>query len=118
MDRRVEILHRKEVFHRFIFRIDEVRLRHERFDGAMSLPITRLVLERGDSVAILPHDPVSRVVLLCEQFRLPTASHGPGWLMEIPAGILEAGEAAEACARRETIEETGYAVDALDRIAT
>jgi ADP-ribose pyrophosphatase len=95
-----------------------VRLQHELFDGSMGPPITRLVLERGDSVAVLPHDPVHRVVLLCEQFRLPTVAHGPGWLLEIPAGILETGEDVEACARREMIEETGYSVDALDPIAT
>jgi ADP-ribose pyrophosphatase len=117
MDRRVEILQRREVFHRF-FRIDEVQLRHERFDGSMGPPLTRLVLERGDSVAVLPHDPGRDVVLLCEQFRLPTVGHGPGWLLEIPAGILEPGEEAEACARREMTEETGYSVAALDPIAT
>ena len=71
-----------------------------------------------DSVAVLPHDPVNRAVLLCEQFRLPTVAHGPGWLLEIPAGILETGEDVEACARREMIEETGYSVYALDPIAT
>jgi ADP-ribose pyrophosphatase len=118
MARRLEILQRKEVFRRSIFRIDEVQLQHERFDGTMGPPITRLVLERGDSVAVLPHDPVNRVVLLCEQFRLPTVAHGPGWLLEIPAGILETGEEVEVCARREMIEETGYSVDALDPIAT
>jgi len=118
MDRRVQILQRKEVFHRSVLRIDEVQLQHQRFDGSMGPPITRLVLERGDSVAVLPHDPVNRVVLLCDQFRPPTVAHGPGWLFEIPAGILEAGEDVEACARREMIEETGYSVDALDRIAT
>jgi ADP-ribose pyrophosphatase len=118
MARRIEILQRKKVFHRFVFRIDEVLLQHERFDGSMGPPITRLVLERGDSVAVLPHDPVNRIVLLCEQFRLPTVAHGPGWLLEIPAGILETGEDVEACARREMIEETGYSVDVLDPIAT
>lgn len=30
------------------------------------------------------------------------------YLLELPAGTLEAGEAPEACARRELIEETGY----------
>jgi nudix-type nucleoside diphosphatase (YffH/AdpP family) len=118
MEKRVNIIQRTTVFHRFIFRIDEVKLQHERLDGSMGSPIVRLVLERGDSVAILPHDPVNRVVLLCEQFRLPTIAHGSGWLMEIPAGILEAGEDPESCAHRETIEETGYSVDALDPITT
>jgi ADP-ribose pyrophosphatase len=115
---RIEIIERREIFRRFVFRIDEVQLRHERFDGSMGPPITRLVLERGDSVAVLPHDPARGVVLLCEQFRLPTAAHGTGWLLEIPAGIVETGEDAQACARREMVEETGYKVDALDPIAT
>ena len=108
MDRTVRILERREVFHRFIFRIDEVKLQHELFDGSMSAPITRLVLHRGDSVAILLHDRENRLVFLCEQFRAPTCDHGPGWLLELAAGVLETGEDEEECARRETLEETGY----------
>jgi len=118
MNRRIKILQRKTVFERFIFRIDEVQLRHALYDGSMGEPITRLVLERGDSVAVLPHDPEAGVVLLCEQFRAPTVERGPGWLAEIPAGILEAEEAVEACAHRETLEETGHDVAAIARIAT
>ncbi len=116
MDRLVHILERHEIFRKF-FRIDEVTLQHRRFDGSMSAPITRLVLNRGDSVAILPHDPARKLVMLCEQFRLPTYDKGPGWLLEIPAGMLKDGEEPETCARRETLEEIGYAVRALDRIA-
>ncbi|MDD9721796.1 NUDIX domain-containing protein [Sulfitobacter sp. PR48] len=118
MERRIEISQRKTVFQRFIFRIDELQLRHELYNGSMGAQITRLVLERGDSVCVLPHDPVARVVLLCEQFRAPTAANGPGWLAEIPAGVLEEGESSEDCARRETLEETGHEIDALTRIAT
>ena len=117
MDRRVRILDRQEVFHRF-FRIDEVRLQYERFDGSMSAPVSRLIFQRGDSVAVLPHDPVKRSVLLCEQFRIPTYEHGLGWLLEIPAGIVEPGERPEDCARRETEEEIGYSVTTLRPIAT
>ena len=84
----------------------------------MGAQITRLVLERGESVAVLPHDPVAGVVLLCEQFRAPTVARGPGWLAEIPAGVLEEGESSETCGRRETSEETGHEVDALTWIAT
>ncbi len=84
----------------------------------MGPEIHRLVLDRGDSVAVLPHDPVAGMVLLCEQFRAPTAARGPGWLAEIPAGILDDGETPEVCAQRETDEETGHAVKALTPIAT
>ena len=115
MDRLVHILERHEIFNKF-FRIDEVKLQHRRFDGSMSAPISRLVLDRGDSVAILPHDPARNLVLLCEQFRVPTYDKGPGWLLEIPAGMLDDGEEPETRARRETLEEIGYAIGALDRI--
>lgn len=108
MDRRVHIIDRREIFNRFIFRIDELQLQHERFDGSMSPRLTRLVLNRGDSVAVLLHDPALRKVVLCEQFRPPTLKYGPGWLLELPAGMLEPGERVEDCARREVEEETGY----------
>src|SRR5262249_48880734 len=75
-------------------------------------------LNRGDAVGVLLHDPRRQVILLCEQFRLPTYDHGLGWLLEIPAGILEPHEDPDACARRETLEETGQTVTTLDRIAT
>jgi ADP-ribose pyrophosphatase len=118
MKRRIEIFQRKIVFHRSIFRVEELQLQHELFDGSMGAPITRLVLNRGDSIAVLPHDRAAGTVLLCEQFRAPTVDRGHGWLAEIPAGMLEDHETAEACARRETREEIGHEVESLIPIAT
>ncbi len=43
-------------------------------------------------------------VLLVRQYRYATG----GWLLEIPAGKLDADESPEDCAIRETEEETGY----------
>ncbi|NDW46354.1 NUDIX domain-containing protein [Ruegeria sp. PrR005] len=118
MKRQVDISQQRIVFQRSIFSIVELELRHELFDGSMGDPITRLVLERGDSVAVLPHDPHANMVLLCEQFRAPTISRGPGWLLEIPAGMVDGKEGIETCARREMSEETGHEVQALTPIAT
>ena len=42
-------------------------------------------------------------VVLVRQWR----HAGGGWLLEAPAGKLDAGEEPEACARRELLEETG-----------
>jgi ADP-ribose pyrophosphatase len=64
----------------------------------------RHTLVHPGAVAILPFDARGNVLLI-RQFR-PAAR---GWLLEIPAGTLEPGEAPLACARRELIEETGFA---------
>lgn len=110
MTRRAEILQRKIVFSRFIFELEELELRHTRSDGSMGGPIKRLVLNRGDAAAILLHDPHTNLVLLCEQFRAPTLKHGSGWLVELPAGMVDHGETPLGCITRETLEETGQVV--------
>jgi 8-oxo-dGTP pyrophosphatase MutT (NUDIX family) len=48
-------------------------------------------------------------VLMLRQYRHATG----GWLLEIPAGTLQPGEAPEACAARELREETGFQAAAL-----
>ena len=116
MPRAVEIIERTDVFQQAIFRIEKITLKFERFDGSMSEPLTRLVLHRGDSVGILMYERGLDAVLLCEQFRVPTIGCGEGWLLELPAGMLEDSESPEATARREVLEETGYAVRRLESI--
>jgi ADP-ribose pyrophosphatase len=53
-------------------------------------------------------------VLLLRQFR----HAADGYIWEIPAGRLDAGESPEACARRELQEETGMRAKQLDRLTT
>lgn len=48
-------------------------------------------------------------VLLIRQYRYAA----DGFLYEVPAGRLDAGETPEACARRELKEETGYSASSL-----
>ncbi len=109
----VEVIDKTTAYAGYL-RIDRYRLRHELFAGTMSAEIVREVMERGHAVGVLPYDPVRDEVVLIEQFRIGALAAGrPAWLIEIVAGIIEPGESAEAVARRETLEETGCAVDDL-----
>jgi nudix-type nucleoside diphosphatase (YffH/AdpP family) len=116
-EKRIVIYGKRRVFDGF-FKIDEAELSYERFDGEMSLTVKRLCFQRGDSVAAILFDAERRKLLLVKQFRYPTYEKGPGWIMEIVAGILEPGETPEAAVRRETLEETGYEIALLEPIAT
>ena len=115
--KRVEILSRKRLLDAF-FKVDEVTVSHETFEGGMSKPRPYLVLERGDAVAVLLYDPDRGKVIAIDQFRLPTVekSKDGGWLIEAVAGMIDgaAGETpAEtplACVVREVEEETGYKI--------
>lgn len=99
------------------FPLDRVRFRHRRFDGAMSGERTWELWRRGRAAALLPYDPVADAVVLIEQFRLPALAAGlPPVLLEIPAGLADRPESAEATARRETEEETGLTVDRVQPI--
>jgi len=114
----VEVLSRRTIMDDF-FVIEEVYLRHGRFDGGMTGKLRRLRLIRGDAAACLPYDPRRKRFFLVEQFRWPPYSIGePGWLLEIPAGLLSPGEAPEVCMARELEEETGMRAEKLTPLLT
>ena len=80
--------------------------RVSRPDGSVS---TREVVLHPGAVAILPIFD-DRQILLVRQYRHPIDA--PLW--EIPAGKLEPGEDALACAERELLEETGFRAASLE----
>lgn len=119
MTKRVEVLEKKSVFKKAIFDIEEIRIRHEKYDGSMSDVLTRLNLNRGDSAAVLLHDVSNNTLILTEQFRPSTYNDpGSGWILEIPAGSVEKGEEPMATMKRELIEEIGYEVKEMQHLFT
>ena len=60
-----------------------------------------------------PRDADPRVVLI-RQFR----HAADGFIWEVPAGRLDAGESPETCARRELEEETGLRARQVERLTT
>ncbi len=72
--------------------------------------LKREVYHRTLAACILLYDPQRDAVILVRQFRLPAYLGGQGgWLIEVPAGLLD-GEEPEEAIRREAMEETGYRV--------
>ena len=111
-------LERRFAYARF-FGIEDHRLRHRRFDGAMSGPLDRTVFTSGDAVTVLPFDPRRDAVLLIEQFRAG-AVRPPRPAALVPRDgrrALRPLEPPEATARREAREEAGLELGRLERIA-
>jgi len=79
-------------------------------DGSVS---DREIVTHPGAVAIVPRLP-SGEILLVRQERPATGR----LLWEIPAGTLEPEEAPIDCAKRELIEETGYAADSWREVIT
>jgi GDP-mannose pyrophosphatase NudK len=85
-------------------------------DGSKQVQ-TREAYDRGNGAVILLYNDIQKTVVLTKQFRLPTYINGneTGFLIEACAGLLET-ENPEDCIRRETEEETGYQIAAIQKV--
>lgn len=70
----------------------------------------REVLDRKPAVAVLLYNAQRKTIVMIRQFRTPAYVVGDvPFLLEVPAGVVDSGEAKDT-ARREALEETGYAI--------
>ena len=78
---------------------------------------SREAYDRGNGATILLHNPAADTVILTRQFRLPTFVNGnpTGMLIETCAGLLD-DEHPDAAILRETEEETGYQLTAVQKV--
>lgn len=85
-------------------------------DGAWEKQI-REAYDRGNGATILLYNKEAKTVILTQQFRLPTYINGneTGMMIEACAGLLDKDNA-EECIRRETEEETGYQISAVEKL--
>ena len=73
-----------------------------------------MVLDWGDSVAMLLHDTKRDEIVLVGQARVATG----GKILELPAGKVDKGETAVESAKREMKEETGAEAQTVQHIFT
>lgn len=73
--------------------------------------LREVVRHNGGAAAVACFD--DGTVALVRQYRHPTGRY----LLELPAGRLEAGEAAETCAARELEEELGFAAGRMELLS-
>jgi nudix-type nucleoside diphosphatase (YffH/AdpP family) len=118
MSGRIDVVETHRPYARF-FALDDIRLRHERFDGTMSDTVDRAVFIAADAAILLPYDPARDRVLLVEQMRMGPFARGDRacWQLEPIAGRIDAGETPQQAARREAQEEAGLVLGKIETIA-
>ncbi len=90
-----------------------VNLRVERVRLPNGIEVDLELMHHPGAAAVAAVDDAGAVVLV-RQYRHAAG----GWLWELPAGILDAGEAPEHCAARELREETGVQAQRLERLGS
>lgn len=84
---------------------DVYQWQQKRFDGSVA---TFEKLRRNDSVVIVPVTEDGKILVAREQ------QPGTTWYETLPCGGIDSGEAPDVAAKRELLEETGYAPTELE----
>ena len=113
----MKIISRKTVWQGFV-RLEELQV--ELADGTKA---SREVHDHGNASCVLPVDHERDKLLLVRQMRPGVMSNRDPAVrqqtpfLEIVAGLIDPGEDPLETARREALEETGFAVHGLEKIA-
>jgi nudix-type nucleoside diphosphatase (YffH/AdpP family) len=79
----------------------------------------REIVVRGDAACALPYDPDRRTALLVRLPRTPVQFvSGQTSMLEALAGVIDEGENAEDCVRREAMEEAGVRLGMLESVGS
>jgi ADP-ribose pyrophosphatase len=105
----MKIISSQEVYKCNLFRVTE----DEAVEPRGGFHIKRSIVRHVGSAVMMAVDDRKRI-LLVRQYRLPAE----GYLWELPAGRLDAGEKPLQAARRELIEETGYRAKKWTKLAS
>jgi nudix-type nucleoside diphosphatase (YffH/AdpP family) len=105
----IRILEETTVWKRFIH-LRTLVVEQTRADGRVER-LDREVHDHGHAAAVLLVDTLRQSTILVRQFRHGAffGGHPTGFLLEVPAGLLD-DDSPEVAVGREAMEETGYAV--------
>jgi len=101
----------KIVSSRTVFKGRAVSLSVNTVEKSSGETVSREIVHHRDCIAAVVIDDGGNVVMV-RQFRIPMGAD----LLEIPAGVMEDGESAEECVRRELQEEIGYLPQKIARL--
>lgn len=115
MNERIRLL-KQETLSDNWYTLRKVTFDYQRKNGVWETQ-SREAYDRGNGAAILLHNPATDTVVLTRQFRLPTFVNGnpSGMLIEACAGLLD-DEQPDVAIIRETEEETGYRLTAVQKV--
>ena len=107
---------KKELLSDNWYTLNKFTFEYEKEDGELEKQ-EREVYGCGDAIAILLYNNENQTVTLTKQFRIPVYHNekGTGMMIEVCAGLLD-GDTPEVCAKKETLEETGYQVNKVEKI--
>ncbi len=81
--------------------------------------ITREIEHHENAACVLAYDPDRKTAILVRQMRAaPLYAAQQAEMTEAIAGLIDAGETADICARREAQEEAGLRLNALEHVVT
>jgi ADP-ribose pyrophosphatase len=110
-------IHQKQLVYDGHFKLTKIELSHEKYNGETTPTLQRELVGRNDAVAMVAYDPVTDEIVLVEQFRVGAIDEKQPWLIEIVAGLIDAGESPEQVVKRESQEEIGCAPSELLKVA-
>jgi len=98
------------------YTLKKITYEYTQKDGTVQTQ-SREAYDRGNGAVILLYNKESNTVILTRQFRMPTFINGnvDGMMIEACAGLLDQDNP-EDCIRRETEEETGYKIKAVQKV--
>lgn len=111
----VEIKSQKRIYDGF-FKIDELIIDHDCFNGGRLFGIRREAIVKYDTVSVLLYDQALDSLLFIRQLRAPLLGRDERkspWTTEIVAGTVDRDESPESIITAEALEEAGVDIQQL-----